>query len=60
MDRSIDEVILQGAPEAVRLAVGLRPIRPGVAVNDAEFDERRFERALAGGDSDVAKTKLML
>ena len=35
---SLDEVFVEGAPEALDLSIGLRPIRPCVAVFDAEFE----------------------
>ena len=36
--RAVDDVVIEGTPEAFDLAVGLRPIGPGVAVFDAELE----------------------
>ncbi len=51
---AVDDVLVQGAPEAFDLAVGLRPIGPGVAVLDAEFEQHGLEgvllRVVAGGE----------
>lgn len=51
---ALDDVLIERAPEAFDLAVGLRPIGPGVAVFDAELEQHGLERMLvrlgAGGE----------
>jgi len=50
---ALDDVFVEGPPKALDLAVGLRPVRPGVTVDDAEFEQHGLERMLlrivAGG-----------
>src|SRR5829696_2130477 len=41
-----DDVLVEGSPEAFDFAIGLRPIGPGVAVFDAEFEQHGLERML--------------
>jgi hypothetical protein len=43
---AFDEIVVEGAPEALDLAVGLRPIGPGVAVLDTEFEQHGLEGVL--------------
>ena len=43
---ALNDVVVEGAPEALDFAVGLRPIRPCVAVLDAEFEEHGLEGML--------------
>jgi hypothetical protein len=38
---AIDQVLIEGAPEALDLAIGLRPIRPCIAMLDAKLDQGR-------------------
>ena len=45
---ALDEVVVEGSPEALDLAVGMRPIWPGVAMLDAELDQHRLEGMLFG------------
>ena len=44
----VDDILVQGAPEALDLAVGLRPVGPGVAVLDAELEQHGLEGMLFG------------
>jgi len=52
--RPFDDVVVQGAPEALDLAVGLRSIGSCVAVLDAEFEQHGLEgvlfRVVAGSE----------
>ena len=41
---AVDDVVVQGSPEALDLAIGLRPIGPGIAMFDAELDQHGLER----------------
>jgi hypothetical protein len=51
---ALDEVLVEGAPEALDLAVGLWPIGPGVTVLDAELEQHGLEgvllRVVSGGE----------
>ena len=46
---AVDDIVVKRSPEALYFAVGLRPVRPGVAMLDAEFDQHGLERVLVGG-----------
>ena len=43
---ALDDVVVEGSPEAFDLAVGLWPIGPGVAVFDAKFEQHSLEGML--------------
>ena len=45
---ALDDVLVERAPEALDLAIGLRPIGPGVAVFDAKLEQHGLERMLVG------------
>lgn len=45
---AVDQIVLERTPKALDLAVGLRSVRPGVTVGDAEFDEHRLEGVVEG------------
>jgi hypothetical protein len=45
---ALDHIIVQRSPEALDLAVGLRPIGPGVAMLDAELEQHGLEGVLFG------------
>ena len=45
---ALDDVVIEGPPEALDLAVGLRPIGPGVAVFDAKLEQHGLEGMLVG------------
>ena len=51
---ALNDVVVEGAPETLDLAVGLWPIGPGVTVFDAEFEQHGLEgvlvRLVAGGE----------
>ena len=44
---AIDNVVVEGPPQALDLAVGLWAIRPGIAVFDAKLEQHSLEGMLA-------------
>ena len=45
---TLADVLVEGSPEAVDLAVGLWPIAPSVAVSDAQFEQYGRKWMLVG------------
>ena len=46
---AFDDVVIEGSPKALDLAVGLRPVRSCVALFDAELEQHGLERMVLRG-----------